>query len=146
MSEKELKQNFISILSKGAKSNTYKFALARFLLDYTIRFESNYIENKILNNEKEFVSYQDIANAFLRYYWHQECRYRVRQNYDAEKLPSVISIIRNVFGEKYVYHCSAYALLNRSANRVYSFNYLFLWFWASKIRKAFYKLHDANPV
>ena len=102
MSEKELKQNFISILSKGAKSNTYKFALARFLLDYTIRFESNYIENKILNNEKEFVSYQDIANAFLRYYWHQECRYRVRQNYHAEKPPSVISIIRNVFGEKYI--------------------------------------------
>ena len=36
--EKVLKQNFISILSRGAKNNTYKFALARFLLDYSIKF------------------------------------------------------------------------------------------------------------
>jgi len=100
--QKELKQNFLSILSRGAKSNTYKFALARFLLDHSIKFESDYIKNKVLKNEKELVSYQDIANSFLRYYWHQECRYRIRQNYDAEKPPSVISIIRKGFGENYI--------------------------------------------
>ena len=100
--EKVLKQNFISILSRGAKNNTYKFALARFLLDYSIKFEPDYIENKVLKNEKELVSYQDIANSFLRYYWHQECRYRIRQNYDPNTLPSVISIIREEFGEKYI--------------------------------------------
>ena len=49
--EKVLKQNFISILSRGAKNNTYKFALARFLLDYSIKFEPDYIENKVLKNQ-----------------------------------------------------------------------------------------------
>ena len=102
LNEEILKQNFISIISKGAKSNTYKFALARFLLDFSLKFEPNFIKKKIENDENISVEYQDIAYSFLKYYWHQECRFRVRQNFDSEKPPSVISVIRDVFGEKYI--------------------------------------------
>ena len=87
----ELRRKFISILTKGSKSNTYKFALARFLLDHSHKPDSSYI-----------VSFQDIAKKFLKYYWHQECKYRIRQNYDPKKIPSVVQVIRDVFKERMV--------------------------------------------
>ena len=87
----ELRRKFISILTKGSKSNTYKFALARFLLDHSHKRDSSYI-----------VSFRDIAKKFLKYYWHQECKYRIRQNYDPKKIPSVVQVIRDVFKERMV--------------------------------------------
>ena len=84
--DKELRRKFISILTKGSKSNTYKFALARFLLDHSHKHDSSYI-----------VSFRDIAKKFLKYYWHQECKYRIKQNYDPKKIPSVVQVIRDVF-------------------------------------------------
>ena len=100
--DKELRHDFISILTKGRKSNTYKFALARFLLEHSQKCEPDDINKKIMNNEKEIVDYQDIANMFLKYYWHQECKYRIRQNHQKEKPPSVITTITKVFGKKYI--------------------------------------------
>ncbi|MEW6588995.1 MAG: HNH endonuclease signature motif containing protein [Thermoproteota archaeon] len=76
--------------------------MARFLLDYCNGLDGEYIHNKIKHNEIEIVDYQQIANKFLMYYWHQECKYRIRQNYNDEKPPHVISIIRDVFGTGYV--------------------------------------------
>jgi 5-methylcytosine-specific restriction endonuclease McrA len=89
--DEELRRKFISILTKGSKSNTYKFALARFLLDHSHKRDSSYI-----------VSFRDIAKKFLKYYWHQECKYRIRQNYDPKKIPSVVQVIRQVFEEEMV--------------------------------------------
>ena len=89
--DEELRRKFISILTKGSKSNTYKFALARFLLDHSHKPDSSYI-----------VSFQDIAKKFLKYYWHQECKYRIRQNYDPNNQPSVVQVIRDVFKENMV--------------------------------------------
>ena len=89
--DEELRRKFISILTKGSKSNTYKFALARFLLDHSHKPDSSYT-----------VSFQDIAKKFLKYYWHQECKYRIRQNYDPKKTPSVVQVIRDVFKERMV--------------------------------------------
>ena len=89
--DEELRRKFISILTKGNKSNTYKFALARFLLDHSHKPDSSYI-----------VSFRDIAKKFLKYYWHQECKYRIRQNYDPKKIPSVVQVIRDVFKERMV--------------------------------------------
>ena len=89
--DEELRHYFISILTKGNKSNTYKFALARFLLDHSHKPDSSYI-----------VSFRDIAKKFLKYYWHQECKYRIRQNYDPKKIPSVVQVIRDVFKERMV--------------------------------------------
>ena len=88
----ELRRKFITILSKQtSKSNTYKFALARFLLDHSHKRDSS-----------STVSFQDIAKKFLKYYWHQECKYRIRQNYDPKKIPSVVQVIRDVFKEEMV--------------------------------------------
>ena len=89
--DEELRRKFISILTKGSKSNTYKFALARFLLDHSHKPDSSYI-----------VSFRDIAKKFLKYYWHQECKYRIRQNHDPKKIPSVVQVIRDVFKERMV--------------------------------------------
>jgi len=100
--DEELRDDFISILTRGSKNNTYKFALARFLLEHSQKRDLAYIENKKKNNENEVVSFQDIANKFLKYYWHQECKYRIRQNYNDKKPPSVIVVIREVFGEGYI--------------------------------------------
>jgi len=89
--DEELRRKFISILTKGSKSNTYKFALARFLLDHSHKRDSS-----------STVSFQDIAKKFLKYYWHQECKYRIRQNYDPNNQPSVVQVIRDVFKENMV--------------------------------------------
>lgn len=45
---------FNSILTKGKKDNTYKFALARFLLDYSHSLDDSYINAKIENDIVEF--------------------------------------------------------------------------------------------
>ncbi|MEO9309226.1 MAG: HNH endonuclease signature motif containing protein, partial [Nitrososphaera sp.] len=64
--------------------------------------DDEYVQNKIKYNETEIVDYQQIANKFLTYYWHQECKYKIRQNHNDAKPPHVISIIRDVFGTNYV--------------------------------------------
>lgn len=88
--EQQMKNAFLSILTRGRKDNTYKFALARYLLDYSSR-----------PTESLEIPYDDIASAFLRYYWHQECKFRIRQNFNKERPPSVIRIIREEFGTHY---------------------------------------------
>jgi 5-methylcytosine-specific restriction endonuclease McrA len=89
--DEELRRKFISILERSSKSNTYKFALARFLLDHSHKPDSS-----------STVSFRDIAEKFLKYYWHQECKYRIRQNYDPNNQPSVVQVIRDVFKENMV--------------------------------------------
>lgn len=81
----------MSILTRGKKDNTYKFALARYLLDYANRQHTN-----------REIPYRDIASEFLKYYWHQECKFRIRQSGHTKRLPSIVTIIREEFGEKYV--------------------------------------------
>ncbi|MFY3740495.1 MAG: hypothetical protein HMLIMOIP_000934 [Candidatus Nitrosomirales archaeon] len=90
-SDEQMKHDFVAILTKGKKDNTYKFALGRYLLDYSNR-----------PTESLEIPYGDIASAFLKYYWHQECRFRIRQNFHKEKPPAVIKIIREEFGTKYI--------------------------------------------
>ena len=87
----ELRRKFISIITKESKSNTYKFALARFLLEHSHKRDSS-----------STVSFQDIAKKFLKYYWHQECKYKIRQNHDPNNHPSVVKVIREVFEEDMV--------------------------------------------
>jgi len=93
---------FNSILTKGKKDNTYKFALARFLIDYAHDLDSSYIKTKKEKDEKEIVPYSTIAKEFLRYYWHQICKYKIRQNYNMEKLPLIVQIIQRIFGIQYI--------------------------------------------
>ena len=76
---------FLHILDmKQSKNNTYKLALARFLLEYSH------------NGGKPSVPYATIAPYFLRYYWSQECKSKLRQG-PPHQIPKVISIIRDEF-------------------------------------------------
>ena len=93
---------FNSILTKGKKDNTYKFALARFLTEYSSGLDDKYIENKIKNNSSERIEFSTIAKSFLKYYWHQICKYKIRQNYHVDKHPLMVQIIHEIFGNDYI--------------------------------------------
>jgi len=89
----DLEQLFINIISKGKKDNTYKFALAKYLLD----------KSKNLKNEKDtLLSYADISEAFLKYYWVQECKYKIKQDFKQNSQPVVITIIQKYCGKDYI--------------------------------------------
>jgi len=92
-SEDDMKQAFLSILKKGRKANTYKFALARALLQYCN-------ENDRTGASTYRIPYTYLAGRFLRYYWHQECKFRIKQDFQTESTPKAIQAIRNAFGEQ----------------------------------------------
>jgi len=84
---------FYHIILKGKKDNTYKFALAKFLLDYS-------------KNTKEtgdiIIKFKTIAESFLKYYWHQDVKYKFKHNFQKEKIPVIISLIRKYCGNDYI--------------------------------------------
>ncbi len=88
-SGEDMMREFLSILRHGNKDNTYKFALARALLDYsTGRGSDGALE----------VPYEYLADKFLEYYWHQECKLRLKQDSHKAKSPKAIQAIRRVWG------------------------------------------------
>jgi hypothetical protein len=93
---------FNSIITKGKKDNIYKFALARFFIDYSYALDDAYVRDNVADNKTEAINLSIIAKAFLKYYWHQICKYKIKQNYNTEKLPLIVKIIHGVFGRKYI--------------------------------------------
>ena len=91
--QNDLKGTFVSILRKGRKSNTYKFALARAILEYCK--ETSYDDN----DAYRVIPYEYLADKFLKYYWHQECKFRIKQDFMIKSTPKVIQAIRNVFND-----------------------------------------------
>ena len=88
-SGENMMREFLDILRRGSKDNTYKFALARALLDYsTGRGGGGTLE----------VPYEYLADKFLEYYWHQECRFKLKQDSHKAKTPKAIQAIRRVWG------------------------------------------------
>ena len=88
-----LEQLFINIISKGKKDNTYKFALAKFLLD---------ISKKIKVEKDTEISYNKISESFLKYYWIQECKFKIKQDFKQNSQPVIISIIQKYCEEDYI--------------------------------------------
>lgn len=86
-----LNHAFLSILSHGRKDNTYKFALARALLDYCR-------ENPDASDDALTIPYSYFADKFMRYYFYQEYKFRIRQNFRAGTPPRAIKILRETFG------------------------------------------------
>ena len=93
-SDEEFRSIFMGILSRGSKNNTYKFALARFLLEYSIIHDEYSIQH-----EKQKVGYSDIAECFFKYYWLQECKSKLRHG-PQNQTPSIITAIREEFKNK----------------------------------------------
>ena len=100
--ERVLRKAFRNILKMGNKSNTYKFALAKFLLEYSNKFTREELEIAIKTKKTFNPKYREIAEFFLRFYWHQECKYRIQHNSDPGNIPHVIQSIRRYFGTKYI--------------------------------------------
>ncbi len=91
--KQDLEQLFLHIITKGKKDNTYKFALGKFLLE--VAFHAT-------DTKKIKISYDDIAEAFLKYYWFQECKYKIKQDFKQNSQPQVISIIQKYCGTEYI--------------------------------------------
>ena len=87
----DLNRAFLAILDHGSKDNTYKFALARALLDHCR-------DHADASDNPRVVPYAYFADKFMRYYFHQEYKFRIRQNFHPEKPPRAISILHTVFG------------------------------------------------
>jgi hypothetical protein len=102
LDSKGLSYYFNSIVTKAKKDNTYKFALTRFLIEYAHGLDDLYIKTTIENNEKEIIPYSTIAKEFLKYYWHQICKYKIKQNYNVERLRLIVQIIQSIFGTQYI--------------------------------------------
>ena len=87
--DEKYKQIFIHVLNQSSKDNTYQFAFARFLLEYSqIETETH-------------VKFSTIAEYFLKYYWPQVCNSKLKQSPQINKKPKVIQIIEKEFDEPY---------------------------------------------
>ena len=80
---------FMRILDRGAKDNTYKFALARALLELCRERHGRGGRGPYT------IGYEELAERFLRYYWHQECVFHIRQHHHDKREAAVIRAIRD---------------------------------------------------
>ncbi len=103
MTDDEFQKAFVGIVERGSNNNTYKFALARFLLEHSNR------------GGDAKVRYAKIARSFFRYYWMQECKSRLRQGPKKQK-PVIITIIRKEFGKE-VYPYASFTELVREEGK-----------------------------
>ncbi len=86
-SEEEMRRTFVSILSKGSKNNTYKFALARAILEHCGRHDAG-----------TEITYEYFAEKFVEYYWHQACKFRIKQDFYPNRDPVAVRAVKDVFG------------------------------------------------
>lgn len=89
------------ILTRGRKDNTYKFALAKFLLNYAKDLSDENMK-EIQQSKEVIIDYKTLAEKFLEYFWYQECKYKIKQNHIPSKPPIIITIIKQIFGEQYI--------------------------------------------
>lgn len=85
-SDAALHRAFMDIVKKSAKNNTYKFALALFLIEHAG-------SSKTLE-----AGYEDVARCFFKYYWSHACKSKLRQG-PVNQVPVVIDIIKKEFSD-----------------------------------------------
>lgn len=88
--ESEFERVFLNILNLTSKDNTYKFALARFLLEYSNEHCP----------EETHVSFHAMAGYFLRYYWPQVCKLKMKHAPQITKKPVIVQIIEKEFDKQ----------------------------------------------
>lgn len=84
---------FMRILGHGAKDNTYKFAMARALIE--LCGKRNPGERGPL-----VIEYGTLARKFLQYYWRQVCVFRIRQHHHPKKEAEVVKAILDMWGSE----------------------------------------------
>lgn len=90
--------DLVAILRRGRRDNTYKFALARALIELCSEGRRRG-EGAAAAGAAMTIPYGDLAEKFVRYYWHQEYRFRMRQDFHTRRPPRVIAALREVWGE-----------------------------------------------
>ena len=109
-SDRELYDRFVSIIGRrGKKNNTYKFAMARFLLDLCCdpsmilrmygRVGEGAAPGAIDTADGIKVKYAEIARYYFAYYWPLACTARLRQGPNNET-PDVVEAIEKEFGKR----------------------------------------------
>jgi hypothetical protein len=96
MKNDEFREKFIHMVVRGKNSSTYKFAFARFLIEYC-------------NNEdaSQHIEFSTVALYFLRFYWPQICKTKLKhspkyiQKDGTEKIVEIVSIIEKEFTESW---------------------------------------------
>lgn len=91
--------DLVAILRHGSRDNTYKFALARALIELCSEARGAGPPGGGGGGGGRTIPYRLLAGKFLRYYWHQEYRFRMRQDFHTARTPRVISALRAVWGE-----------------------------------------------
>jgi hypothetical protein len=87
--------DFRAIIRRGKKSNTYKFVLARSILEFVKNNESE-IKKNIDNNKVTAINYSTFADYFLKFYWRQQ-KSKIPQNYDTDSIPSAVKTLKELF-------------------------------------------------
>ena len=87
---------FMLILKGGAKDSTYKFALARALLELCSERDPG-------ARGPYVIKYEKLAERFLRYYWRQECLFHIRQHHHGDREAAVIRAISAKWGRMTVH-------------------------------------------
>jgi len=83
--DKEFMRKFIHIMGKSGKDADFKFALARFLLEYSE------------DNTKTHVEFSTISKYFIKYFWPQVCRSKLKHNPHGERETVVVQSIKKEF-------------------------------------------------
>ena len=91
----DFERDFIHIITLGKKNNTYKFALAKSILEFVEKNEIQIKEN-IQGQKDTEIKYSVFARDFLRYYWHQE-KSKIPQNHNSDVLPSAVDIVQKIY-------------------------------------------------
>ena len=109
-SDREFHDRFVAIIGGGGRmNNTYKFAMARFLLDLSCdtsrmvrtygRPEEGDAPGVTDSTDGIQVRYAEIARYFFVYYWPLACNAKLRQGHDSQ--PSrVTTAIKEEFGRE----------------------------------------------
>lgn len=96
--DEEFQKVFFHIILTGRKSNSYKFALARSILNY-VKNNENEIKKNIKNNDFTPISYEVFAEDFFQYYWHQY-KAKIPQNFNSESIPRAVRIVKEIFKDE----------------------------------------------
>jgi hypothetical protein len=87
--------DFRAIIRRGKKSNTYKFVLARSILEFVKNNESE-IKKNIDNNRVTIINYSTFADYFLKFYWRQQ-KSKIPQNHNTDSIPSAVQTLKELF-------------------------------------------------
>lgn len=91
--DKDRMDMFMWILGHGSKDNTYKFAMARALIEACAEMDPG-------ERGPLVVEYRELAGRFLRYYWRQVCIFRIRQHHHPKREAKVVRAILDVWGSE----------------------------------------------